>query len=92
MNIVPEKMKLNKFQYTRIPENSEYFGKAQTLRVPPRSSVDVEADFTSRPIDRLNSSIVQSIADYDSYVQSLEKSVDTSVKTSTDASDNLLPD
>ena len=92
MNIVPEKFKLNKFQYTRIPENSEFIKKAMTIRVPPRSSEEVVADFTSRKMDVMNSSISQSLEDYETYVESLNKPTETPVETPNDASDDLPSD
>lgn len=87
MNIVPEKMKLNKFQYTKVPENSQFYAKAMSVKLPNRGNEDIVADFTSRNLDKLPSAVAQSYEDYNAYVESLSKSSDTSVNEPIDAGD-----
>lgn len=81
MNIVPKEFrKMQEFQHVEIPAPEKLFGRAQGLN-PSGMNNDDLADFTSRKIDLLSQTKLQTESDYMAYVEQMNKPSQTVVSS-----------
>lgn len=75
-NLVPDAMRLNKFQHVEIPDNSKMFLRVQGRNLPPAPHDIQEADFFSRRSDRILSAEADILRQYQEDQNAIDKSND----------------
>lgn len=75
-NLVPDAMRLNKFQHVELPDNSQMFLRVQGKSLPTASPDVQEADFFTRKTEKIIQEEQKFLEDYQTYQNQYEREME----------------